>query len=162
VLAKQDEDAAQVDEAQVVERQALVADHQPTEVAEPSEESLDLPTALVAAQGPSILGLGPFPVAPVRGNHLDTQLHERFVERIGVVGAVANEPVGQLVYEAGVEGCRDEANLVRRSRGGTDGERKTKAVCHCHELRTFSPLGFSHTPAPFFATTKVPSMKHSE
>jgi hypothetical protein len=50
---------------------------------------------------------------------------------------------------------------VRRSRGGADGERKTKAVCHCHELRTFAPLGRSHTPAPFFATMNVPSIKHS-
>jgi hypothetical protein len=51
---------------------------------------------------------------------------------------------------------------MRRSRGGTQGERKTKTVCHCHELRTFAPLGRSHTSAPFFATTKVPSMKHSD
>ena len=53
-------------------------------------------------------------------------------------------------------------DLVRRSRGGTSGERKTKTVCHCHELRTFAPLGRSHTSAPFFATMNVPSMKHSE
>lgn len=35
------------------------------------------------------------------------------------------------------------------------------AVCHCHDLRTFAPLGFSHPLAPFLAMTKVPSMKHS-
>ena len=41
------------------------------------------------------------------------------------------------------------------------GDRKTRAVCHCHDLCTFAPLGFSHPLAPFFAMTKVPSMKHS-
>jgi hypothetical protein len=51
---------------------------------------------------------------------------------------------------------------VRRSRGGTRGERKTKTVCHGHELRTFAPLSFPHASAPFLATTKVPSIKHSD
>jgi hypothetical protein len=42
------------------------------------------------------------------------------------------------------------------------GDRKTMAVCHSHDLRTFAPLGLSHAEPPFFATTKVPSMKHSD
>ena len=36
------------------------------------------------------------------------------------------------------------------------------AVCHSHDLRTFAPLGLSHAEPPFFATTKVPSIKHSD
>jgi hypothetical protein len=50
---------------------------------------------------------------------------------------------------------------MRRSTGHVDGDRKTSAVCHCHELRTLAPLGRTHAEPPFFATTKVPSMKHS-
>ena len=38
---------------------------------------------------------------------------------------------------------------------------KTGAICHCHELCTFAPLGFSHPSAPFLTMTKLPSMKHS-
>jgi hypothetical protein len=41
-----------------------------------------------------------------------------------------------------------------------DGDRNTSAVCHCHELRTFAPLGLAHGAAPFLAPTKVPSIKH--
>jgi hypothetical protein len=51
---------------------------------------------------------------------------------------------------------------MRRSRRRVNGDRKTKAVCHRHELRTFAPLGLSHPAAPFLATTNVPSMKHSD
>ncbi len=40
-------------------------------------------------------------------------------------------------------------------------DRNTSAVCHCHELRTFAPLGLAHSSAPFFADTKVASTKHS-
>ena len=48
-----------------------------------------------------------------------------------------------------------------RSRSRVHGEWKTCSVRNDHELRTFAPLGFPHFKAPFFATTKVPSMKHS-
>jgi hypothetical protein len=50
---------------------------------------------------------------------------------------------------------------MRASTGHVHRDRKTKAVCHCHELRTFAPLGLSHVEAPFFARINVPSMKHS-
>ena len=79
-----------------------------------------------------------------------------------IVTFVPDQPARELVDEAGIEGRSDEGNLARRSRGCTRGERKTKTVCHCHKLRTFAPLGWSHTSAPFLATTKVPSMKHSD
>jgi hypothetical protein len=47
-----------VDEAQEVERVALVADDEAAEIAQPSEEAFDLPTPLVATQGTAVLGLG--------------------------------------------------------------------------------------------------------
>ena len=50
---------------------------------------------------------------------------------------------------------------MRRAARNVYGEWKTRAVCHHHELRTLAPLGLSDAAAPFFATTKVPSMKHS-
>src|SRR5260370_5985294 len=161
-VSEQDEDAAQVDEAQVIERMTLIADDQSAEIAEPREEPLNLPTPLVAPQRAAILGLGTFATAPVRRDHLDPEVDKRLVQGVCVVGEIPDEPLREIRYKAGVEGGSDEGNLVRRSRGGTDGERKTSAVCHGHELRAFAPLGFAHTPSPLFATTKVPSMKHSD
>jgi hypothetical protein len=51
---------------------------------------------------------------------------------------------------------------MRRSRRRVDGDRKTMKVCHSHELRAFTPFRGAHSAPPFLATTKVPSMKHSE
>lgn len=121
-LPKQDEDATQVDEAEVVERVALIAYDQAAEVAQPREEALHLPIPLVAAQWATFLGLGAFPAAPVRRDHLDPQLHERLVERTSIVGPIPDEPLGQGGYEVGVEGWGDERDLVRCSRGGTSGD----------------------------------------
>jgi hypothetical protein len=39
---------------------------------------------------------------------------------------------------------------------------EASAVCNCHDLATFAPLGLAHGAAPFLADTKVPSMKHSD
>ncbi len=140
-LSEQDKNTAELNEAQVVERVPLVAHHQAPEVAQPGEEPLHLPTALVAAQGAAILGLGLLTVAPVGCDHLDAQLSQRRIQRVGVVGAVADQASGEVRDEARVEGGRDEADLVRRSRGGTCGERKTSAVCHCPAMpMSFVPL----------------------
>jgi hypothetical protein len=79
---------------------------------------------------------------------------------VGVVGAVANEAQGQGVYETGVERGRrgrDESNLVRRSRGGTRGERKTKTVCHCPAM----PMSFEPLPRLVFPT-QPPPFRHDE
>jgi hypothetical protein len=49
-LSEQDEDAAEVNEAQIVERMMLIAYHQSAKVPQPGEEPFDLPTALVPTQ----------------------------------------------------------------------------------------------------------------
>jgi hypothetical protein len=154
-----------MDETQVIERLALIADDQAAEVAEPGEEPFDFPATAIASEWTAILGLWAHPSPAMGRNHLDAPGGQGRIQWISIIGTIADESPRQLVYEAGVEGGRDEGNLVRRSRGGTSGERKTKTVCHRpsgHELRTFAPLGLSHTSAPFFATMNVPSIKHSE
>src|SRR5690349_19584315 len=154
-----------MNEAQIIEGIALIADHETAKIAQPGEEPFDLPAAAITAERATILRFGAHTPATMWSDHLHPELGQCPIESIGIIGAISNESPGHLVYKAGVEGGRDEGDLVRRSRGGTDGERKTSAVCHRpsgHELRTFAPLGRSHTSAPFFATTKVPSMKHSD
>jgi hypothetical protein len=79
-----------MDEAQEVERVALVTDDQPAVVAQPSEEPFDPPAALVPAQLSAVLGLGPLAVAPMRRDHLHPQLGQRLVQGIGVVGPVVS------------------------------------------------------------------------
>lgn len=41
----------------------------------------------------------------------------------------------------------------------TNGERKTISVCDCHDLGTVAPRSLSHSSAPFFADTKLPSRR---
>ena len=151
-----------MNKTQVIQGIALVADHQTPEIAQPGEESLNFPPAPIAPKRATILGLGTGAIASVGRNHFNAQLVQGRVQWISVIAFVSDQPLWELAEEARVEGGGDQGNFARRSRGGTSGERKTSTVCHCHELRTLAPLGWTHTSAPFFATINVPSMKHSE
>jgi hypothetical protein len=50
---------------------------------------------------------------------------------------------------------------MRRSTRDPDGDRKTSAVCNCHDLGPLPALGLPDGRAPFLAPAKVPSMKAS-
>jgi hypothetical protein len=91
-----DEDTTELNKAEVVECVALVAHDQPAEIAEPGEEPLDFPAPPIAPQRAAILGLGAFAATPVRRDHLDAQLGERLVQGVSVVGAIPDEPLGEI------------------------------------------------------------------
>jgi len=163
-----------MNETQVIQGVVLITNHEAPEAAQLGEEPLHLPSPPVAAQRAAILRLGPSAVAAVGSGHRNPQLRERRIQRVGIMAAIADQSAREVVEEAGVKGRRsrsDEDNLARRSRGGRDdtrGETMTSTVCHRpsgQELCTFAPLGRSlpsHAAASFWATTKVPSVQHSE
>src|ERR671914_1274641 len=161
-MPKQNNDASESDKTQEVVSMMLIAYHQAAKVTQPGEQPLHLPPPFVAAQGASILGCGFLAVLPMGSNHLDSLFTQGGIQLVRVIGFISNQPLRCLRHQPSLQSSLHQRHLVRRSAGGTSGERKTRAVCHCHELRTFAPLGLSHLPPPFLATMKVPSMKHSE
>lgn len=140
----------------------LVAHSQSAKVAQPGEQPLHLPAALVSAQRAAILRLGSPPVPAMRGNHLNALLPQGFIQLVRVKGSITDYPLRQLLHGTTLKCSLYQSHLVRRSAGGVCGDRKTSAVCHCHELRALAPLGLSNVPSPFLAAMNVPSMKHSE
>src|SRR5690242_15386090 len=113
-----------MNEAQIIEGIALIADHEPPEIAQPGEEPFDLPAAAIPAERAAVLRFGAHASTAMWRDHLHPELGQCPIKAVGIIGAISNESPGQLVYKAGVEGGRDKGDLVRRSRGGTDGERK--------------------------------------
>jgi len=129
---------------------------------QPGEQALDLPSSAVASENPLILRSGPAAFSPMRRNHRNALSRKALIERITVVGTIPDKSLGSSHREGLSEGSFDKGDLMWRSRSRVHGEWKTRSVCNNHELRTLAPLGLSHCAAPFFATTKVPSIKHSE
>ena len=136
--------------------------HCPLERIEPSKKPFDFPTATITPQGATILRCFTLSIAPMWCDHLNPLGSKGVIERITVIGTIPNNSSGLSHCDNFIEGSLDKGDFMRTSRIRVQGEWKTRSVCNNHELRTFPPLGLSHFCAPFFATTNVPSMKHSE
>lgn len=130
-------------------------------VLQPSKQPLHFPPSPVAPQSTSILCGSFCSIVSMRSYHLDSLFCQLFIQRIAVIRLISYEMLRSLIGKTLIESFSDKRHFMRASRRRVDGDRNTRAICHCHELRTFAPLGLSHTSTPFFATIKVPSMKHS-
>jgi len=98
----------------------------------------------------------------MRRYHLYSKLQQLLAKSITVIGAVAHQSFRLLAGQTLNESLSHKSDLMRRSRLRVDGDRKTRSVCHCYELRAFAPLSLTNSESLFLATTKVPSMKHSD
>ncbi len=130
-------------------------------VLQPSKQPLDLPTVSITPQRPAILGAWLCAVGLVRCDQLNALFSQPLVKWVTIIRSVTDQFSRTLLGETAFERAFDQSDLMRRSTFNGYGDRKTSAICHCHELCTLAPLGFSHPSAPFFAMTKLPSMKHS-
>ena len=91
-------------------------------------------------------------------------------QRIAIVAAVGNEPLGLLSRTPGLmpppyadrrQRRLDELDLRGGGRVKVVSQRKTLAVDHHHPLRPLAPLGFADAGAPFLAGAKLPSRNDS-
>lgn len=140
----------------------FIANHQPPVVLQPSEEAFDLPSSSVSSERPSVLGLGSFSSVPMWRNHFDVPvILQSLIKPVAVVCLVPNDPNRPFIEERCVKRPLNERHFMRRSAGHVHGDRKTRSVCHCHDLAALASLGFSHCGAPFLAGANVPSMKAS-
>ena len=128
----------------------------------PGKESFHFPTPLVSTQLSTVLRFRLFPIAFMRRDHLDSKLSQFHVQWVGIISLIADQFFRFLGNQSVLDRRADEPDFMRRSTRCVNGERKTSAVCHCHEFRTFAPLGLSDSKPPFLAETNVPSIKHSE
>lgn len=162
-MPKQKDRAREQEKPEEVRGMELVARDQLAEVEEPREKALDLPAASVTTKMPTVLR-GDATVRTVRRDQRDAFARELRVERVAVVGLVADEEsrtVDNAFEEARSKKSFQERRLVGGSRLDIDGERKTSAVDHCHDLGPFAALRFSDIEPPFLAPANVPSTNAS-
>src|SRR5215471_2246051 len=162
-MPEQDHETGQLDEAKIVFGMILIADHQTPEIVQPSEEPFNFPTALEAAQRSTVLCHSfRFAALTMWRNHVCVELIEQFlIERITIVGLVSHQALRNIRYESLLQRLADQFHFSRASTLCAYGERKTVAVCNCHDLGALAALGLSHTEPPFLAGAKLPSTKAS-
>src|SRR4051812_18164758 len=121
----------------------LVTHQNTAKVLQPREQPLNLPASLVTTKLSPVLRCWLLPVRLVWGNQLHILLSQFFVQRVRVIRFVTNQAFRCIVGEPLDQSLSDKSDFMRRSILCVNGERKTSAVCHCHELRTLAPLGLS-------------------
>jgi hypothetical protein len=152
--------AGEVDEAEEVFDVVFPSSDESAEVVHPREEPLHSPAFAVAAQFTGVLTFTA--VAPVGRDHLDAVLVlERAIERVRVVGFIADEPGGKFVEEASSQNVLHKLALGRRSAVGRYGERKTVISGDSDDLRALATAGWADRKAPFLALAKVASTNAS-
>jgi hypothetical protein len=161
MVSQEDNHAAEQDKSKIIVEATIMTNLNSSEVLQPGKQALNLPTPGIATQRASILSGRLLAVGLVRSNHLDALFLQSFVQWVTVVGSITDQSFRFFFRKSLFQGAFHQLHFMRRSTSNGYGERKTSAICHCHELCTFAPLGFSHPVAPFLAMTKLPSMKHS-
>jgi hypothetical protein len=132
-----------------------------TEGMHPGEETFDFPSSSISTQWAAVLGFA-FSLAPVGCDHLDgVFVGELLVERVRVVGLVADESCRELFEEASGQNVFHKLALGRRSAFDRYGERKTVTSGDSDDLGALAATGGANGRAPFLALANVASTKAS-
>jgi hypothetical protein len=150
-----------MNEAEEVFSVVLPSGYKSAEVVHPCEEPFYFPSSSIAPQLAPILSLLSA-AASVGRDHLDAVLGGKLlVERVRVVGFVADEPGGELIEEASGKNVFHKLALGRRSAFDRYGERKTVISGDSDDLRPLAATGGANGEAPFLALAKVASTNAS-
>ena len=147
---KQDRDASKLEQAEEVVGLALEASDQPPEVLWPRKQALYPPSTTGSAQLATILS-EVFARWIVGSDPVDAQRRELCVEPVAVVSLVPDQPFRQPSDESLRERFVHELDLISLTTRHPDGDRKTIAVCHCHDLGRFAASSPPNESAPVFA-----------
>jgi len=140
----------------------LIAHHQTPEVLQPGKQTFDFPPMAITPQLPSVLGASFPPLFPMRRNQFNAALlRQPLIKPVAVVCLVANQLVRRVRRKPAVDSRFDQCYFMGRSTFNVSGDRKTSSVCDGHDLGAFAALCLADSKTPFFAGTKVPSMKAS-
>ena len=160
-MSDQEVQAGEVDEAEKVLDVVFPSGDESAEVVHPGKEPLHFPSSAVAAQLAAILSpalrlrrLGAIISMPYSSGKLS-------IERVRVVGLVADEPRGQFVEEASGKNVFHKLALGRRSAFDRYGERKTVISGDSDDLGALAAPGGADGEAPFLALAKVASTNAS-
>ena len=160
-MSKHDADAGEVDEAEEVFDVVFPSGDEAAEVVHPGKQPFHFPAVAIAAQLSSVLCFASA-ATPVGRNQLDAVFAlELFIERVRVVGLIADEPCGEFVEKTSGKNLFHKPALGRRSALDRYGERKTVISGDSDDLGALAAARGADGEAPFFALAKVASTNAS-
>ena len=140
----------------------FISYYQTSEVLEPGKQAFNFPSASIATELSSVLGTRLFTILFMRRNQFNVPVfRELLIKLIAVIGLIADDPIGGIFRKAAVDSLLNQLYFMGRSAFNVSGDRKTSSVRDCHDLGALATLCLADSKTPFFAGTKVPSIKAS-
>ena len=153
-------DARESYKAEEVLDEVFPSRNEAPEIMHPGKEPFYFPASAIAAQLSAILRFASAP--PIWRYQLDAILGCEFlVERVRVVGSIADEPGRKFVKKASGKNLLHKLALGKRSALDRYGERKTVISGDSDDLRALATTGGTNGEAPFLALAKVASTNAS-
>jgi hypothetical protein len=140
----------------------FVAYNQSSEVLKPGKHSFHFPSTPVPSKLSAVLSARLFSSLSMRRNHFNaTFIQKESIQPIAVVSLIANNAIRSILCKAAIDSCLNQLYFMGRSAFNVSGDRKTSSVCDGHDLGALAALCLADSKTPFFAGTKVPSIKAS-
>ena len=162
-MPQEDHGASELNHPKEILWVVFPANDSATKIMQPSKQSFDFPTTAVATQDATVLGDGSAAVAAMRRDQFHVEmLAHALIQRIAVVGFIADQSLGRFVEESALERGFDEGGFIRRSADHVHGDRKTMAVCDAFAILLPLLRFVGPTPEPLFSPNrKLASIKAS-
>src|SRR5665213_2470479 len=161
-MPQEDHSASKLNHPEEILWVILPTNDDATIIMEPSKQAFDFPATTVAAQGAAVLRDWSAPVPAVRSDQFHAEMFAYpLIQRIAVVRFIADQSLRCFAEESALQRGFDKRGFIRRSADHVHGDRKTMAVCDCHDFAAFAAFCRADTRAPFFAELKLASMKDS-
>src|ERR1035438_7700214 len=133
-MPQEDNEAAELEHAEEIDLVIFPAADESAKIVEPGEEALDFPAPAIATQFAAVLGAFATAVVLVGRDEPDAMfLPEALIERVAVIGAVADHSFWFGSRETLRDGRFDEFAFMRRSAGDAAGDRRSEE--HTSELQ---------------------------
>jgi hypothetical protein len=143
-MPQEDDGASELNHPEEIFWVIFPANDGATKVMRPGEQAFDFPAAPVAAQNTAVLCRRCDAHEFVgRDEVYAVSFVNPPIQRVAIVGAIADHSFRRFGKESLVE-C-----VMRRSAGHVHGERKTMAVCDCHDFAVFAAFCRADTRALF-------------
>ncbi len=146
----------------IIRRFILPSCDNAAEIVQPGKQPFNFPPSPVAPHFSAILRLFLFPIQFMRSNHLDSSFSQLSIKLIAIIRLVTDQTSWISIEKSVINGFLNQFRFVRSGALDMYGDRKTIAVCNCHDFRAFPSFSLANEKTPFFAPAKVASIKHSD
>ena len=140
----------------------LISNNNSPKILQPGKQAFDFPSTPITPKLSAILGRRLFASSAMRRDHLNTALMQKLlIKTVAIISFVANKLIRRIPGKTIIDSCLNKLYFMGRSAFHVSGDRKTRSVCNGQDLGAFAALCLADSKTPFFAGTKVPSMKAS-